>query len=146
MKRLQFLGTIWLATLTMYGVSGAAEIGWEASGKGGAVAAGRSGAVAAGISILEQGGNAADAAAATLLALSITDYGSYAIGAEIPLIIYDARKQEVKVLCGLGGAPLDQNAIDWYYENGIPSNGSMKAAPVPGALSLCITTVSYTER
>ncbi len=141
MKRLLFLGTIWFATLTIYGVSPAVEICWEASGKGGAVAAGGSGAVAAGISILEQGGNAADAAAATLLALSITDYGSFAIGAEIPLIIYDVRKEEVKVLCGLGGAPLKKNAIDWYYENGIPANGSMKAAPVPGALSLCITTV-----
>jgi len=169
MKRLQFLGTIWFATLTMYGVLpapprflakaragvaqaqvGAAEmdtsasdrrIGWEASGKGGAVAAGGKEAVAAGISILEQGGNAADAAAATLLALSITDYGSFAIGAEIPLIIYDARKKEVKVLCGLGGAPLEKKAIDWYYKNGIPANGSIKAAPVPGALSLCITTV-----
>ncbi len=116
-------------------------IGWRASGKGGTVAAGGAGAVAAGISILEQGGNAADAAAATLLALSVTDYGSYAIGAEIPLIIYDARKQEVKVLCGLGGAPLDPDAIKWYYQNGIPAKGGMKAAPVPGALSLCITTV-----
>jgi len=141
MKRLIFLGTIWFATLTIYGVSPAVEIGWEASGKGGAVAAGGKETVAAGVSILEQGGNAADAAAATLLALSITDYGSFAIGAEIPLIIYDAHKEEVKVLCGLGGAPLEKNVIDWYYENGIPANGSMKAAPVPGALSLCITTV-----
>jgi gamma-glutamyltranspeptidase/glutathione hydrolase len=119
----------------------AREIGWKASGKGGAVAAGGAGAVAAGISMLEQGGNAADAAAATLLALSITDYGSYTIGAEIPLIIYDAKKKEVKVLCGLGGAPLDRETIEWFYKNGIPSKGSIKAAPVPGALSLCITAV-----
>ncbi len=141
MKTLKFFGVIWCATLTMYAASGASQIGWEASGKGGAVAAGGKEAVAAGVSILEQGGNAADAAAATLLALSITDYGSYAIGAEIPLIIYDASAKEVKVLCGLGGAPLDRNAIEWYYKNGIPGSGGMKAAPVPGALSLCITTV-----
>ncbi|MBA7641047.1 Glutathione hydrolase proenzyme [subsurface metagenome] len=44
-------------------------------------------------------------------------------------------------MCGLGGAPLDRNAIEWYYKNGIPGSGGMKAAPVPGALSLCITTV-----
>jgi len=119
----------------------AAEIGWHASGKRGAVAAGGEGAVAAGLSILEQGGNAADAAAATLLALSITDYGSYAIGAEIPLIIYNKSKGEVKVLCGLGCAPLDSKAIEWYYKNGIPSDGSIKAAPVPGAVSLCFTAV-----
>jgi gamma-glutamyltranspeptidase/glutathione hydrolase len=125
----------------MSGVLVASEIGWNSSGKGGAVAAGGKDAVAAGISMLEQGGNAADAAAATLLALSITDYGSYTIGAEIPLIIYDASKKEVKVLCGLGGAPLNKKAIKWYYENDIPADGSLKAAPVPGALSLCITTV-----
>jgi gamma-glutamyltranspeptidase/glutathione hydrolase len=141
MKALKITGTILFVTLIISGILDASEIGWNSSGKGGAVAAGGKEAVAAGISILEQGGNAADAAAATLLALSITDYGSYAIGAEIPLIIYNARKQEVKVLCGLGGAPLNKKAIKWYYKNGIPANGGMKAAPVPGALSLCITTV-----
>lgn len=141
MKTLKFPGTIWFVTFIISGALAAAEIGWNSSGKGGAVAAGGKDAVAAGISMLEQGGNAADAAAATLLALSITDYGSYAIGAEIPLIIYDANKKEVKVLCGLGGAPLNKKAIAWYYENDIPSDGSLKAAPVPGALSLCITTV-----
>ncbi len=116
-------------------------IGWNASGKGGAVAAGAANAVAAGISILEKGGNAADAAGATLLALSVTDHGSFAIGAEIPLIIYDARKKEVKVLCGQGGAPLDPNAIAWYYQNGIAAKNSLRTAPVPGALSLCIAIV-----
>lgn len=141
MRTLRLLCTILLTTLAVCGVSEGAEIGWKASGKGGAVAAGGAGAVAAGISMLEQGGNAADAAAATLLALTITDYGSCTIGAEIPLIIYDARKKEVKVLCGLGSAPLDPKTIEWFYENGIPSKGSIKAAPVPGALSLCIATV-----
>jgi len=141
MKTLKFPGKIWFVTFIMSGVLVASEIGWNSSGKGGAVAAGGKDAVAAGISMLEQGGNAADAAAATLLALSITDYGSFAIGAEIPLIIYDARKKEVKVLCGLGGAPLNKKAIEWFYKNGIPANGNLKAAPVPGALSLCITTV-----
>ena len=141
MRALRLLCLMLLTTLIAQMSLNAADIGWYASGKRGAVAAGGSGAVAAGISILEQGGNAADAAAATLLALSITDYGSYAIGAEIPLIIYNKSKGEVKVLCGLGCAPLDPNAIDWYYKNGIPSDGSIKAAPVPGAVSLCLTAV-----
>ena len=82
-------------------------IGWKASGKGGAVAAGGSRAVAAGIRLLREDGNAADAAVATLLALSVTDYGLFAIGGEIPLLIFDAKRQEVKVLCGVGRAPLD---------------------------------------
>jgi len=88
-------------------------IGWQASGQAGVVAAGGSEAVAAGIHLLEQGGNAADAAAATIFALMVTDYGSCAIGGEIPLIIYDGSRREVKVLCGVGRAPLDQAAIDW---------------------------------
>jgi len=115
------------------------SIRWKASGRGGAVAAGHSRAVAAGVQLLLEGGNAADAAAATILALAVTDYGSFAIGGEVPLLIYDARKQEVKVLSGVGRAPLDPAAIRWYYEHGIPSRGSMKAAPVPGAVDLCIT-------
>ena len=45
------------------------QMGWQASSKTGAVAAGGGGAVAAGIEILNAGGNAADAAAATILAL-----------------------------------------------------------------------------
>jgi gamma-glutamyltranspeptidase/glutathione hydrolase len=115
------------------------SIRWKASGQGGAVAAGGSGAVAAGMQLLQEGGNAADGAAATLLALAVTDYGSFAIGGEIPLLIYDADKREVKALSGAGRAPLDQAAIDWYYAHGIPARGSMKAAPVPGAVDLCVT-------
>ena len=141
MKLLRLLIIMMLTMFIPSVVINGAEISWNASGKGGAVAAGGENAVAAGISILDQGGNAADAAAATLLALSITDYGSFAIGAEIPFMIYDAKKGEVKVLCGLGGAPLDRKAIDWYYKNGIPADGDMKAAPVPGAVSLCITAI-----
>ena len=121
-------------------------IGWQASGKAGAVAAGGSAAVAAGIHLLEQGGNAADAAAATLFALAVTDYGLFAIGGEIPLIIYDTNRQEVKVLCGMGRAPLDQAAIDWYYANGIPDEGSYRAMPVPGAVHLCLTVLELYGR
>jgi gamma-glutamyltranspeptidase/glutathione hydrolase len=116
-------------------------MGWQASGTGGAVAAGGSAAVAAGMEMLRAGGNAADAAAATLLALSITDHGLFAIGGEIPFIIHDAQRQETKVLCGLGRAPLDQAATDWYMANGIPYDGDMKAAPVSGAVDLCVTAL-----
>ena len=117
------------------------EITWKGTGKGGAVAAGKSESVAAGVQILKQGGNAADAAVATLLALSVTDYGLFAIGGEVPLIIFDARTQKVRVLSGVGGAPLDPSAIEWFYKNGIPANGSMKSAPVPGAVDLCVTAL-----
>jgi gamma-glutamyltranspeptidase/glutathione hydrolase len=115
------------------------EIAWQASGTGGAVAAGGAQAVAAGVNCLRAGGNAADAAASTLFALAVTDYGAFAIGGECALLIYDARRNEVKSLAGIGGAPLDPKAIEWYYANGIPHTGSMRAAPVPGAVDLCVT-------
>jgi gamma-glutamyltranspeptidase/glutathione hydrolase len=117
------------------------EIGWEASGSMGAVTAGGADAVAAGIETLDRGGNAADATAATILALSITDHGAFAIGGEVPFIIYDAQKDEVKVLSGLGRAPRSQEAIDWYMANRIPDDGDIRAAPVPAALDLVLTAL-----
>ena len=116
------------------------EIGWNAVSKTGVVAAGGAGAVAAGIEILEAGGNAADAAAGTILALNVTDHGACSIGGEVPLLIFDSEKQEVKSLSGQGRAPLSQDAIDWYMENGIP-NGDIKMAPVPSVVDLCTTTL-----
>ena len=116
------------------------EISWNAVSKTGAVAAGGAGAVAAGIEILEAGGNAADAAAGTIFALNVTDHGACSIGGEVPLLIFDAKKQEVKSLSGMGRAPLSQAAIDWYMENGIP-NGDIKMAPVPSVVDLCTTTL-----
>jgi len=131
-------------TLLLFAAQVAADetkIGWRGEGRGGAVAAGRPEAVAAGLGVLRDGGNAADAAAATLLALAVTDYGLFAIGGEVPLLIYDAKQGKVQALSGLGGAPLDEAAIKWFYENGIPATGSMKSAPVPGAVDLCVTTL-----
>ena len=119
----------------------AQQIGWRAVSKTGVVAAGGAGAVAAGIEILELGGNAADAAAATILALNVTDHGACSIGGEVPLLIFDAKKEEVKSLSGQGRAPLSQAAIDWYMENGIPGGKDIKMAPVPSVVDLCITTL-----
>ncbi|MEZ4863375.1 MAG: gamma-glutamyltransferase [Caldilineaceae bacterium] len=117
-----------------------ASIGWQAASKTGVVAAGGAAAVAAGIEILEQGGNAADAAAATIFALNVTDHGACSIGGEVPLLIYDAHRGEVKSLSGQGGAPRSPEAIDWYMKNGIP-NHDIKMAPVPSVVDLCITTL-----
>ena len=116
------------------------KIGWKATSQTGVVAAGGLKAVEAGIQILETDGNAADAAAATILALNVTDHGECSIGGEVPLLIYDAEKKEVKSLSGQGRAPMSQDAIDWYMENGIP-NRDIKMAPVPSVVDLCTTTL-----
>ena len=73
-----------------------------ATGRNGVVVSGKSAATAAGIKILEQGGNAADAGAATLLALSVTSVGAFCIGGEVPILVYSADQKNVKLLEGQG--------------------------------------------
>jgi gamma-glutamyltranspeptidase/glutathione hydrolase len=104
----------------------------------GVVVSGKSAATAAGIKILEQGGNAADAGAATLLALSVTSVGAFCIGGEIPILVYSAEQKNVKLLEGQGEAPRAPKAIAWYMEHGIP-DGDVKAAAVPGTIDAIVT-------
>lgn len=112
--------------------------GSEGQGKQGAVSAGGAEAVAAGLEILKQGGNAADSAAATLLALSVTDSGGYCFGGEVPIIIYDAKRKVVEVLSGQGVAP--RLATREYFEKrgGIPGTG-IEPATVPGSFDAIVT-------
>ena len=131
-----------LPLLASSALPGAEASGWYASGKGGAVVAENPKAVAAGIELLEKGGNAVDAAVATMLVASIMDYGMFCIGAEVPFMIYDVRKKEVKTLSGLGSAPLNRADIGWYYEHAIPGDGGIKAVPVPGAVGLFFDSLS----
>jgi gamma-glutamyltranspeptidase/glutathione hydrolase len=109
-----------------------------ASGDQGLVVSGTGPATAAGVQILQRGGNAADAGAAALLALSVTAYNVFCIGGEVPVMVYDAAHKDIKVLAGQGAAPLDPKAIDWYLEHGIPG-GEVKAAAVPSALDAIVT-------
>lgn len=115
---------------------------WYASGRGGAVAAGATThSVNAGLDMLRMEGKAADAAAASLLVLAIKDYGMFCMGGEVPFIHYDVDKNEVKVLSGQGRAPLDESAIDWLIQNGIPeqyTSGNIKTAAVPAVIDLCV--------
>ena len=109
-----------------------------ATGMRGVVVSGRPAATAAGIRILEQGGNAADAGAATLLALSVTYVGAFCVAGEIPILVYSADQRNVKLLEGQGEAPRDPKAIAWYMEHGIP-DGDVKAAAVPGTIDAVVT-------
>ncbi len=109
-----------------------------AVGSHGVVVSGKPAATAAGIKILQQGGNAADAGAATLLALSVTSVGAFCVGGEIPILVYSADQKSVKLLEGQGEAPRDPKAIAWYMEHGIP-DGDVKAAAVPGTIDAIVT-------
>jgi len=118
----------------------AADFPWYASGNGGVVAAGAPASTMAGIEILKKGGNAVDAAVATIFNLAVSDYGLFCIGGEVPFMLYNSETHEVVVFNGMGGAPRDPEAIEWYYENGIPSSG-IKAATVPSAVSTLLTAL-----
>ncbi|MBI5757530.1 MAG: gamma-glutamyltransferase [Planctomycetales bacterium] len=112
--------------------------GSQATGNQGAVGGGGAEAVAAGLEILKQGGNAADSAAATILALSVTDSGGFCFGGEVPILVYDARRQVVEVLAGQGVAPRLATREYFAQRGGIPANGITPAA-VPAAFDACIT-------
>jgi gamma-glutamyltranspeptidase / glutathione hydrolase len=117
-----------------------------ATGSQGVVVSGRPAATAAGIKILQHGGNAADAGAATLLALSVTYVGAFCVGGEVPILVYSASQKDaqkggqknVKLLEGQGEAPRDPKAIAWYMQHGIP-DGDVKAAAVPGTIDAIVT-------
>src|ERR1700729_3786593 len=113
-----------------------------AAGSQGVVVSGRPAATAAGVRIREQGENAADAGAATLLALSVTYVGAFCVGGEVPILVYsagqNAGQKNVKLIEGQGEAPRDPKAIAWYMQHGIP-DGDVKAAAVPSTIDAIVT-------
>ena len=117
-------------------------IGKRDSSRYGVVATGKTEGTAAGLEILRSGGNAVDAAVASLLVLSVKHIGAFCIGGEVPLIIFDAKRNEVKVLCGQGAAPKDTSAIEWYFRNGIPGS-DIRASAVPAVIDLCVTALIH---
>jgi gamma-glutamyltranspeptidase/glutathione hydrolase len=102
------------------------------------------------LEILKRGGNAADAAAATILALSVTDSRSFCFGGEVPILIYDARSKGVTVIAGQGTAPRLATREHFNSKGGIPAKG-IEPAAVPAALDACLTlldrfgTMSFTQ-
>ena len=123
---------------------------WHAEGTQGAVSAGGRDAVAAGLEILKKGGNAADSAAATIFALSVTDSRSFCFGGEVPILIYDAKTKVITVIAGQGAAPRLATLDHFKGERAIPSRG-IEAAAVPAALDACLTlldrfgTMTFTQ-
>jgi gamma-glutamyltranspeptidase/glutathione hydrolase len=113
---------------------------WSGSGKNGAVAAGGQEAVKAGMTLLKSGGNAVDSAVATIFALSVTDSLSFCFGGEVPILVYDARRGTVEVLCGLGTAPRLATREYFTKKGGIPGKG-VEPAAVPGVLDACLVAL-----
>src|SRR6516225_1988890 len=91
-------------------------------------------ASAAGMAVLEQGGNAFDAAVAAGLVLQVTEPHLNGLGGEVPVIAHDASREETFVLCGQGTAPAaaTPEAFGNLGLDLVPGSGLL-AACVPGA-------------
>ena len=114
--------------------------GYHATGSQGAVAGGGAEAVAAGMEALQTGGVAADAAVATILALSVTDSTGFCFGGEVPILIYDAKRKRVDAISGMGVAPRLATREYFSAQGGIPATGVTPAA-VPAAVDACLTVL-----
>jgi gamma-glutamyltranspeptidase / glutathione hydrolase len=141
MKRLRLLTAYIIFAMTgLFTPLSASDLPWYASGSAGIVASGAPDATKAGLHILEKGGNAADAAIAVIFNLAVSDYGLFCIGGEVPFMFYSAGDHDIIVFNGMGVAPSDPAAIEWYYKNGIPSTG-IRAATVPSAVSTLLAAL-----
>ncbi len=108
------------------------RISWHASGKNGALVAGDKEGVEVGLEIFKKGGNAFDVAAATILTLSVTDYHKFfCFGGEVPMIVYDAKRDVVEVLSGQGPAP-ELATCDYFVGKGNTASCSFPILPPSG--------------
>jgi gamma-glutamyltranspeptidase/glutathione hydrolase len=92
------------------------------------------------MSLLKSGGNAIDAAVATVLALSVTESGQFCFGGEVPIMIFDARRAVVEVLSGQGAAPRLATLEHFKKRSDIPNRG-VESAAVPAALDACLVAL-----
>jgi gamma-glutamyltranspeptidase/glutathione hydrolase len=87
-----------------------------------------------GMAVLEQGGNAFDAAVAAGFVLQVVEPHLNGLGGEVPILLWDATRSRVEVICGQGPAPSSASidSIQALGLNDIPGTGLL-AACVPGA-------------
>src|SRR5579884_581412 len=92
-------------------------------------------ATAAGMAVLEQGGNAFDAAVATGFTLQVVEPHLNGPGGDLPALVWPAGRERPLVLCAQGPAPRAATIDRYRDELGlrlIPGTGPL-AAVVPGA-------------
>jgi gamma-glutamyltranspeptidase / glutathione hydrolase len=91
-------------------------------------------ATAVGMGILERGGNAFDAAAATAFTLQVVEPHLNGPGGDVPVILHDARRGTAEVICGQGPAPAGATMRHYRDELGldlVPGTGLLPAC-IPG--------------
>ncbi len=111
-------------------------------GRRGVVTSGHYLATAAGFRIMEQGGNAVDAAAAMGFCLNLLEPQSNGIGGEVPTLIYSAKERKAFAICGMGWSPR-AFTIEWCRHHGIdliPGDGYLPAC-VPAVVDTWATAL-----
>jgi gamma-glutamyltranspeptidase/glutathione hydrolase len=103
-------------------------------GRRGVVTSGHYLATAAGFKIMEQGGNAIDAAAAMCFCLNLLEPHLNGIGGEVPTLVYSAQDKQAYAISGMGWSP-QAFTIDWCKEHGIDM------IPGDGFLPACVPAV-----
>jgi len=103
-------------------------------GRGGAVASGHVAATEAGLAILDEGGNAFDAAVCTALCLNVLEPFLVGTGGEVPILLRTADGR-VRVLAGQGFAPAALTLAEARRGGAdrLPGEG-LRSAVVPGAI------------
>ena len=112
-------------------------------GTRGVVTSGHYLATAAGFRIMEQGGNAIDAAAAMCICLNLLEPTSNGIGGEAPTLVYSAKEGRTFAISGMGCSPA-AFTIEWCRENGIdliPGDGYLPAC-VPATVDTWATALA----
>lgn len=89
-----------------------------------------------GMAVLERGGNAFDAAVAAGFVLQVVEPHLNGLGGEVPIVLWDATRARVEVICGQGPAPAAATiaAVESLGVGDIPGTGLL-AACVPGAFA-----------
>ena len=112
-------------------------------GTRGVVTSGHYLATAAGFRIMEQGGNAIDAAAAMGFCLTLLEPQSNGLGGEVPTLIYSAKEHKTVAISGMGWSP-EQFTMDWCRTHGIdliPGDGYLPAC-VPAMVGSWTTVIA----
>src|SRR6266542_345876 len=110
-------------------VSGADTFRPVVRGRRGVVAGGQPLSVEAGMRILQHGGNAVDAGAATILAASVIEFSHFSFGGEVPILI-KLRAGNVAVIEGMGTAPAKATR-EFFVNRAKQRNAASTAATAP---------------
>lgn len=115
-----------------------------ANGQQGAIVTGSRQSRDAGLAMLQQGGNAVDAAVTSMLVQSVVENRLFCLGSEVPIMVYDAKRGVVEVIVGLGAAPRLATP-EWFREHRqglIQGRDDIANVVVPGFLDACLTALA----